>query len=77
MNRREQQLRERDIRRDSPDQNPIEFMRRYLASNFPQTMAVPNKDQRLMGPPMTPVGNDLNSGQKPLSGIKYDDPGVK
>ena len=76
MNRREQELRERDVRLDAPEQNPKEFMRRYLASNFPQTAGIPNAQQKLMGLPMTPVGNDLNSGKKPLSGIKYDDPGV-
>ena len=46
MNHREQQLRERDIRNDVPGVEASEFLRRYLASNFPQTAAIASKEQR-------------------------------
>jgi len=76
MNSRERQLKERDVRRESPEQSPVDFMRRYLASNFPQTMAMPSRKQKQNPMPMNMVENTLNLKQKPLSGTKYDDPGV-
>lgn len=74
---RKQQLRERDVRKDAPVQNPNEFLGRYLASNFPQTAAIASKEQRdAEVAPMPPVENDLKSIKKPLSGTQYDKPGV-
>ena len=73
---REEQLRERDVRREAPEQNPSEFMNRYLASNFPQTMGIPSKDQKDLRLPMTNKADPLNLKKKPLSGIQYDNPGV-
>jgi hypothetical protein len=76
MNYREQQLREKDIRNNAPNMNPNEFLRRYLVSNFPQTAAVPSKEQKETVMPMYSEQNDLKFKQKPLSGIQYDKPGV-
>ena len=77
MNHREQQLRERDIRKDVPGVEASEFLRRYLASNFPQTAAIASKEQRdAEVAPMLPGENDLKSIKKPLSGTQYDKPGV-
>jgi len=77
MNSRERQLQERDVRKESPEQSPVDFMRRYLASNFPQTMAMPSMEQKQNPMPISNlVENTLNLKQKPLSGTKYDDPGV-
>lgn len=76
MNYREQQLRERDVRRDAPDINAGDFLRRYLMSNFPQTASVPSKEQKGLVIPMIPGENDLKSIKKPLSGTQYDNPGV-
>lgn len=76
MNHREQQLRERDIRNDVPGVDAGDFLRRYLASNFPQTAAIPSKEQKGLVMPMLPGENDLKSIKKPLSGTQYDKPGV-
>jgi len=57
--------------------DPNEFLRRYLASNFPQTAAIASKQQRETEvAPMLPGENDLKSIKKPLSGTQYDKPGV-
>lgn len=77
MNAREQQLNERDVRRGAPEQNPVDFMKRYLASNFPQTVAMPSKEQKYNQLPMNNTENTLKLNQKPLTGTKYDDPGVR
>ena len=77
MNAREHQLKERDVKRDAPEQNPVDFMHRYLASNFPQTAAIASRQQRDSEvAPMLPGENDLKSIKKPLSGTQYDKPGV-
>ena len=77
MNHREQQLRDRVIRNDVPGVDPNEFLRRYLASNFPQTASIASKQQRETEvAPMLPGENDLKSIKKPLSGTQYDKPGV-
>ena len=69
-----QQLEERDVKREAPEQNPVDFMRRYSASNFPQTAAMPSAEQKLNQLPMNPAENTLNLKQKPLSGTSYDNP---
>lgn len=76
MNYREQQLREQDVRKFAPDMNPSEFLRRYLVSNFPQTAAIPSREQKETVMPIYSEQNDLKFKQKPLSGIQYDKPGV-
>lgn len=76
MNAREAQLRERDVKREAPLMSPNDFLRRYLASNFPQTAALPSAEQKDVVMPMTPDGNELKFKQKPLSGTAYDKPGA-
>jgi hypothetical protein len=76
MNYREQQLREQDVRKFAPNMNPSEFLRRYLVSNFPQTAAIPSREQKETVMPIYSEQNDLKFKQKPLSGIQYDKPGV-
>jgi len=75
MNIREQQLQERDVRRLSQPTNPIEFLSRYMLSNFPQTSAIPSKDQKLGFNLVNSEDNTLKLMKKPLSGTKYDNPG--
>lgn len=74
MNRGEQ-LRERDVRRFAPQTNPVDFMRRYLVSNFPDTQAHPSKEQKegLMQPQAKE--DSLKLMQKPRQGTTYDNPG--
>lgn len=76
MNVREKQLAERDVRREAPEVNPADFLSRYLASNFPQTAALPSAGQKEMPTMMMNTNqNTLNLNKKPLSGISYDNPG--
>lgn len=75
MNFREQQLRERDVRRTAPDLDPSSFLSLYLASNFPQTSAHPSKEQKLLGVLPQEETKGVNYNKKPLSGTSYDNPG--
>ena len=72
---RAKQLQERDVRRLSEVTHPGDFLRRYLVSNFPQTMAMPSKAQKEGIMPMNQEDNTLKLMKKPLSGTKYDNPG--
>tara|TARA_R100001224_G_C3947707_1_gene124581 strand:+ start:271 stop:504 length:234 start_codon:yes stop_codon:yes gene_type:complete len=74
MSAHEQQLRERDVRKYAPEQNPVDFMHRYLMSNFPQTSAMPSKEQKELATPMNNDENILKSMKKPLSGTSFDNP---
>ena len=75
MNQSQRQLEERDVKLEAPVQNPVEFMRRYLASNFPQTAAMPSVDQKTMQVPMMSHDKGLNlEMKKPLSGTSFDNP---
>lgn len=76
MNAREKQLIERDVRKEAPEQNSSEFLRRYLVSNFPQTSSIPNTEQRNQKLPMNNAENTLKLDNKPLSGTQYDNPGL-
>lgn len=75
MNFREQQLKERDVRKDAPEQDPGLFLKLYMASTFPQTSALPSPEQ-LQGIVATNNPDDeLKSNKKmALSGTKYDNP---
>jgi hypothetical protein len=75
MNFREQQLRERDVRKEAPEQDPGLFLKLYMASTFPQTSALPSPEQ-LQGIVATNNPDDeLKSNKKmALSGTKYDNP---
>jgi len=47
MNVREQQLQERDVRKLSAPTNPVDFLNRYVTSNFPQTAFLPSEIKSL------------------------------
>ncbi|OUW91489.1 MAG: hypothetical protein CBD94_01865 [Gammaproteobacteria bacterium TMED234] len=71
---RNRELKERDVRRDAPEQNPVDFMHRYILSNFPQTSAIPSKEQKESMLPMNTQDNGLKLMKKPLSGTSFDNP---
>lgn len=74
MNFREEQLRERDVRKTAPLLDPASFLALYISSDFPQTAALPSEKQKLFG--VLPQGSaeDVNYKKKPLSGTSYDNP---
>jgi hypothetical protein len=75
MNQTKKQLEERDVKLEAPMQNPVDFMRRYLASNFPQTAAMPSPDQKASQLPMMTDDKGLKlEMKKPLSGTSFDNP---
>lgn len=75
MNQVKKQLEERDVKLEAPMQNPVDFMRRYLASNFPQTAAMPSVDQKAMQVPVMSNDKGLKLDmKKPLSGTSFDNP---
>lgn len=76
MNVREQQLREKDVRRDAPDVDPGLFLKMYLESNFPQTSSYPSPDQKAGLVPTSNPEDELKSNKKmALGGTQYDNPG--
>jgi hypothetical protein len=75
LSERQRQLRERDVRRLSPEQDPATFMRLYIESNFPQTLAYPSPQQSERGLSTDNQQDALKLTKKPLSGTKYDNPG--
>jgi hypothetical protein len=75
LNARQKQLRERDVRKLSPELDANTFMRLYMESNFPQTSALPSPQQMQRGLDMNNQDNTLKLMKKPLSGTKYDNPG--
>lgn len=74
MASREDQLRERDVRKTAPTLDPSSFLQLYIASNFPQTSALPSREQQLLGITPQYSGEDVNYKKKPLSGTSYDNP---
>lgn len=75
LNARQKQLRERDVRKLSPELDANTFMRLYMESNFPQTSALPSPQQTQRGLDMNNQQDTLKLMKKPLSGTKYDNPG--
>lgn len=75
LNARQQQLRERDVRKLSPELDANTFMRLYLESNFPETSAYPSQRQLESGVNVNNQDDALKLMKKPLSGTKYDNPG--
>lgn len=75
LNARQKQLRERDVRKLSPELDANTFMRLYMESNFPQTSALPSQQQLDRGIGMNNQVDTLKLMKKPLSGTKYDNPG--
>jgi hypothetical protein len=74
MNSIEHRLRENDVRNDAPGLNADEFLRLYLASNFPQTTAFPSEEQRSRGLQMQPEDDTVKYMKKPPSGTSFDRP---
>jgi hypothetical protein len=74
MNSVEFRLKERDVRNDSPSLVADEFLRLYLASNFPQTSAYPSKEQKEQKVPMQPKNDAIDYMKKPQSGTSFDRP---
>lgn len=74
MNARQHQLKERDVRHESPELSPEFFLRSYLRSNFPQTAAYPSPEQKVNG--VFPQLNvkDVEYNKKPRSGTSFDNP---
>ena len=72
---RQQQLRERDVRKLSPDVDANTFMRLYIESNFPQTAAYPSPQQLERGLGTENQQDPIKLTNKPLSGTSYDNPG--
>jgi hypothetical protein len=75
LNARQRQLRERDVRKLSPELDANTFMRLYMESNFPQTSALPSSEQMQRGVDVNNQADTLKLMKKPLSGTKYDNPG--
>ena len=77
LNARQQQLRERDVRKLSPELNAANFMQMYMESNFPQTAALPSAQQMQRGFDNQPLADSLKLKQtKPKTGTGYDNPGL-
>ena len=74
MNVREQQLKERDVRRVAPDLDPLSFLDLYVASNFPQTASRPSPEQKLLGVVPQNDSESVKYNKKPLSGTSFDNP---
>lgn len=74
MNVIQQRLHEQDVRRSAPELSSEEFLRLYLASNFPQTVAFPSAEQREQNVPMQPEKDAINYKQKTPSGTSFDRP---
>ena len=75
LNARQHQLRERDVRKLSPDLDANTFMRLYMESNFPQTIAYPSPQQLELGLSADNQQDPIKLIKKPLNGTKYDNPG--
>jgi hypothetical protein len=74
MNQIAFRLKENDVRNDSPSLVADEFLRLYLASNFPQTAAYPSEDQKQQKAVMQPQKDTLNYIKKSQSGTSFDRP---
>ena len=75
MNVRQRHLIERDVRKLAPENEPASFLALYLASNFPETIALPSPDQKEgLVREVVDEGN-LKYMKKPLSGPQFDNPG--
>lgn len=75
LNVRQQQLRERDVRKLSPALDADTFMRLYMESNFPQTASYPSPQQLELGLNTDNQQDPIKLTKKPLSGTQYDNPG--
>lgn len=67
-------FKEQDVRNDAPSLVPDEFLRLYLASNFPQTATYPSKEQKEQKVAMQPKNDAIDYMKKPQSGTSFDRP---
>lgn len=74
MTFREQQLREKDVRRTAPELDPMSFLSLYIKSTFPQTAALPSAEQKAMGVMPQAETEGVNYKKKPPSGTSFDNP---
>ena len=74
MNLRQQQLKEKDVRHESPDLDPNFFLAAYLKSNFPQTAAYQSDEQKSYGIIAQPNVDGVEYNKKPRSGTSFDNP---
>ena len=72
-----QKLKELDLRDNEQKLNPIEFMNSYIASNFPQTVAHPSKQQKGLIALGQMPSQAVNYMKKPSSGISFDNPAAR
>lgn len=68
------QLKDKDVRQDAPSIDPTSFLDLYVKSNFPQTAAIPSKEQRELGIFPPTAQNDVKLNKKPTSGTGFDNP---
>lgn len=71
------QLKELDVMREAEELNPAFFLKAYIASNFPQTMALPSKQQRqstLTGNQNSQNRLEFKKSGPAQSGTSYDRP---
>jgi hypothetical protein len=74
MNLRQQQLKEKDVRHESPELDPNFFLAAYLKSNFPQTAAYQSDEQKNYGIIAQPNVDGVEYNKKPRSGTSFDNP---
>ena len=72
---RAKQLRERDVRQFAPETNSVDFLHRYLISNFPETAAMPSQGQKEALMQARTKEDGLKYMKKPRQGTTYDNPG--
>ena len=66
-------MREKDVRNGEPDLNPVDFLARYLKSNFSETSSHPSSRQKQMSE-QEKKRVDL---VKPRSGTSFDNPSAQ
>lgn len=72
-----QKLKEVDLRDHFEELNPNKFLSSYLASNFPQTIAHPSKQQKEQLKQGQMPSQPVNYMKKPSSGISFDSPAAR
>ena len=73
---RRQQLFDQDVRKTAPSLDPVSFLDLYVSSNFPQTAALPSKEQSERGVTPQMEVKDVNLQKKIPSGTQFDRPQV-
>ena len=74
MHDRFKELKERDVRRTAPELDPTSFLDMYVASNFPQTSALPSAEQKALGVQPQAQDKEVNFKQNMKAGTGFDNP---